>query len=132
MVPQGQRPAGAAARLRLAADRVRGTASAIQKPFSITQYYGQVIWAMPLTVVASPLLADAVAPTVTVPDMPETHCTVAVPEPLFTMVAITWLVALLETVNWLEYGVVDGTGAGEGCRLNVPLVVKTTCPLEKF
>lgn len=87
---------------------------------------------MPLTVVAVPLLGDAVSATVTVPDMPETHCTVAVPEPVFTMVAITWFVELLETVNWPEYGVVDGTGAGEGCRLKLPVAVKTTCPLGKF
>ena len=87
---------------------------------------------MPLTVVAIALLADAVSATVTVPDMPATHCTVAVPEPLLTMVAITWLVALVETVNWPEYGVVDGTRAGEGWRLKLPVAVKTTCPLGKF
>ena len=91
-----------------------------------------MIWAMPLTVVAIPLLADAVSATLTVPDMPATHCTVAVPEPLLTMVAITWFVALAATVNWPEYGVVDGTRAGEGCRLNVPVAVKTTCPFGEF
>lgn len=79
-----------------------------------------------MTVVEVPLLADAMLPTLTVPDIPEMHCTVAVPEPLATMVAITWLVAVVSTKNVPEYGGVDGTGAEKGDWLKEPVAVNTT------
>jgi hypothetical protein len=89
-------------------------------------HYGQVIWEKPVTVVEVPLLADAMLPTLTVPDIPEMHCTVAVPEPLVTMVAITWLVAVVSTKNVPEYGGVDGTKAEKGAWLKEPVAVNTT------
>ena len=85
MVPQSQRSAGAFAGAVLA-----GAILADGVAFCLPDNnYGQVIWAMPLTVVDVPLLAEAVAPTSTVPDTPATHWTVAVPGPVETMLAIT-------------------------------------------
>jgi len=76
---------------------------------------------------AVPLFADALAVTKTLPDAPEAHCTVAVPGPVETIVAIVVLDGLL-TTNWPLYGAPAGSSAGVGGRLNDPVAVKRTCP----
>jgi hypothetical protein len=95
-------------------------------------FHGQVRVALPVIVIAVPLLALALATMGTLPETPGAHWTVAVLLPVETTVAMVsaGLVGL-ETMISPEYGAVAGIGAGLGLRLNVPVAVKVTCPFGK-
>jgi len=49
-----------------------------------------VSWALPVTTEVVPLLAEALAVISTLPTAPVAHCTLMVPVPVETMVAIVW------------------------------------------
>lgn len=66
-------------------------------------------------------LEEATAVTVTVPDAPEMHFA----KPLWLIVAIF----RLEIAQLPEYGSTNGTGAGEGGLLNVPVAVNCIWPI---
>ena len=113
-------------------DRTQYRKSCRPRSFSCgaSVHHGHVNWPWAVTVVWVPLLANAVATTSTVAEIPATHCTVTVPVPVETMFATVRLLGFA-TMNCPLYGAVNVTGPLSGGMLNWPVAVKVTCPLEE-
>lgn len=90
--------------------------------------YGQVSFAAPVTAIdMAPMpaeFADAIAFTSTVPEAPGTHCA----KPVWETVATSGF----ETIQLPVYGSTNGTTAGDGGWLKVPVAVNCTLPPGDF